>query len=112
MGITSFPPVNGLGGGFYSPILLLPPYCCILRHHLPVTIHSKSPSSAPLCYTAVTYGNRAMELHKNGSRIPESYIEVMDYLISRESIACCLRNSIIVFTTFLYKSRLESLGNQ
>ena len=26
--------------------LLPPPHCCILRHHLSVTIHSKSPSAA------------------------------------------------------------------
>ena len=32
--------------------LLPPPYCCILRHHLPVPIHRKSPFPAPKDYTA------------------------------------------------------------
>ncbi len=44
------PPVNGLG---IVVLLLLPSHRRILLNHLPVTIHNKSPSSAPQGYTAV-----------------------------------------------------------
>ena len=37
----------------WSDVVVLPPsHCCILHHHLPVTIHNKSPSSALKGYTA------------------------------------------------------------
>ena len=42
-------------GGF---CFLLPSHCCILCHHLPVTIHNKSPSSALKGYTAGGYNRR------------------------------------------------------
>ncbi len=101
-----FPSVNGLG---IVVLLLLSSHCCILRHHLPVTIHCKSPSTDRKGYAAEVTTAESVTIYRPENQLAGGIVESAIRITATRMATSSSAPRRSIFRPFLASTGFETM---